>query len=255
MTKTKINISVNELNRFCMDVLINAGISRSESEIISHSIVDANVMGVDSHGVARLPLYLDRCKQGLIEKQTNITILKETETTALIDANNGWGQYAGQKAMHTAIKKAKQFGSAVVSVCNSNHFGTAAYFTRIASEAGCLGIAMTNTSPVMVAWGSKEPTLGTNPISIAVPTNKFPIILDMATSNTARGRINLAAQNGEQIPEGWAVTEEGYDTTDPEEALKGYLLPFGPKGSGLSMMIDIITGVMTGALFGSNIPQ
>lgn len=143
--------------------------------------------------------------------------------------------------MKIAIDKAKQYGSSVVVLRNSNHFGTASYFTRIASDEGCLGIAMTNTSPVKVAWGSKKPTLGTNPLSIAVPMHKNSIVLDMVTSNAARGHINLAVINGEHIPKGWAINTDGYDTTDAEEALKGYLLPFGPNGSGLSMMINIIT--------------
>lgn len=248
-------IPVKQLKKFCYEVFTSLGIPKNESEVIADSLVDANVMGVDSHGVTRLADYIGRLENGVIKNHTELTVLRETETTTLYDANNGWGQYAGKIAMENAIEKAKKYGSAFVGVSNSNHFGTASYFTRMAANAGCLGIAMTNTSPIMVAWGAKKPTLGTNPISIAVPSNNEPVILDMATSNVARGRINLAAKNGEEIPEGWAITEDGNDTTDAQEALDGFLLPFGSKGSGLSMMIDIMTGVMTGAMFGEHISQ
>src|SRR5699024_7525174 len=149
--------------------------------------------------------YLARLDKGIIEKETKMEVVRENETTALYDANNGWGQYAGKMAMQEAIEKAKQYGTSTVGVRNSNHFGTTSYFTRMAAEENCIGIAMSNTSPVMVSWGSIEPTLGTNPLSIAIPTSTHPAILDMATSNAARGKINLAVKNGEDVPEGWAI--------------------------------------------------
>lgn len=250
-----IRIPAEKLQQFCRDVLVNATIPEQEADVIADNLVDANLMGVNSHGVTRLADYIARLEKGVINNHTKLILEKETETTALYNANNGWGQYAGKVAMEKAIEKAQRYGSAFVGVNHSNHFGTAAYFTRMAADADCLGIALTNTSPIMVPWGAKKPTLGTNPISIAVPAKQYPIVLDMATSNVARGKINLAAKNGEPIPKGWAITADGHDTTDAEEALKGFLLPFGPKGSGLAMMIDIMTGVMTGALFGENIPR
>ncbi|GAB7386995.1 Ldh family oxidoreductase [Bacillaceae bacterium] len=251
----RYKVSADALKAFCKQVLVKAALPEEEAEVVADSLVDANLIGVDSHGVTRLADYLARLEKGVIKHKTELTLVKETETTALYDAGNGWGQYAGKIAMEKAIAKAKRYGSAFVGVRNSNHFGTAAYFTRMAAEAGCLGIAMTNASPLMVAWGSRKPTLGTNPISIAVPARRHPVVLDMATSNVARGKINLAAKNGQEIPPDWAITADGRPTTDPQEALKGYLLPFGAKGSGLAMMIDIMTGVMTGALFGADIPR
>lgn len=250
-----VKLNVEKLKKYCEEILIQAKIRKEEAEVIADNLVDANVMGVDSHGVTRLADYLARLDEGKIEFKTNLTVERETTTTALFDAHNGWGQYAGKKAMDLAIEKAKEHGCAFVGVKNSNHYGTASYFTRMAADAGCLGMSMTNASPIMVSWGAKKPTLGTNPLAIAVPTNQHPVILDMATSTVARGKINLAAKNGQSVPEGWAINADGEPTTDAAEALKGFLLPFGAKGSGLAIMIDIMTGVMTGAMFGEDVPR
>lgn len=251
----EMRVSVDGLKNFCTEVLKKNSIPEAEAEVIADSLVDANVIGVDSHGVTRLADYLKRLDDGIINRRTIMERIRENETIALFDANNGWGQYAGKIAMFEAIKKAKRYGISAVGVMNSNHFGTASYFTKMAAEEDCIGIAMCNTTPIMVAWGSSEPTLGTNPLSIAVPTNKYPVVLDMATSNAARGKINLAAKKGEEIPLGWAITKDGKNTTNAVEALEGFLLPLGPKGSGLAMMIDILSGVLTGALFGRDIPR
>ena len=250
-----MKVAASSLKEFCADVLEKYLIPAKEAEVIADSLVDADLIGIKSHGVTKMKDYLNRLEQGIIEKETKMDIVRENATTALYDANNGWGQFAGKVAMELAVEKAIQYGTAAVGVTNSNHFGTASYFTRMAAEQHCIGIAMTNTSPVMVSWGSKEPTLGTNPICIAVPTNGYPVVLDMATSNAARGKINLAVKNDEDIPKGWAITQDGEHTTDSKEALKGYLLPLGPKGSGLAMMIDIMTGVMTGSFFGKDVPR
>ncbi|MBT2686721.1 Ldh family oxidoreductase [Bacillus sp. ISL-47] len=247
-------IQVENLKLYCKRILIQEGLPEEEAEIIAESLVEANEIGVDSHGVTRLSDYITRLRKGLIENKTNLSLVRDAPSTALYDANNGWGQFAGKVAMEKAIEKAKKYGCAVTAVRNSNHFGTAAYFAKMAAEEGCLGFVTTNASPLMVAWGSKKPTLGTNPVCIAVPTNQHPVVLDMATSTVARGKITLAAKNKQTIPQGWAITEDGNDTTNAEEALKGFLLPFGAKGSGLGMMVDIMSGVMTGALFGEDIP-
>lgn len=251
----KVKVSASKLRSFCSEILKKNLVPEKEAEVIADSLVDANLTGVESHGVTRLADYLTRLDSGIINNETKMEVVRENETSVLYNANNGWGQYAGKIAMQDAIKKAKQYGTSTVGVRNSNHFGTTSYFTRMAAEENCIGIAMSNTSPIMVSWGSREPTLGTNPLSIAIPTSNQPAILDMATSNVARGKINLAVKNGEDVPEGWAITQDGEDTMDAAEALRGYLLPLGPKGSGLAMMIDIITGVMTGALFGKDVPR
>ncbi|MDQ0338105.1 LDH2 family malate/lactate/ureidoglycolate dehydrogenase [Caldalkalibacillus uzonensis] len=251
-----IIVPASQLIRFTSQVL-GQSLPEDEAEIIAETLVDADLLGVESHGVSRLAGYLKRMEDGLIERKTRLTLVRETPTTALFDAANGWGQVAAVKALETAIEKALQYGTGFVGVKNSNHFGTASYFTRMATEKDCIGLAMTNASAIMVPFGSKEPSLGTNPISIAVPTGegRNPVVLDMATSQVARGKIILAKKKGETIPAHWAITVNGEPTTDPVKALEGFVLPLGPKGSGLAIMIDILSGVLTGALFGKQIPK
>jgi LDH2 family malate/lactate/ureidoglycolate dehydrogenase len=252
-----IVVSSDKLKSFTQNVLIRAGLKTEEAEIIADSLIYANLAGHHSHGVARLNDYLVRLENGLVTKTTTIDVVSESPATMLLDANNGWGQTVSNTAVELLIKRAKDFGCSWVGVRNSNHYGTASYWTTKIASQGLVGISMTNGSPVMVAFGSRESSLGTNPISIAIPSKSGkPVFLDMATSNQARGKINLAAKNGELIPSDWAISADGRPTTDPAEALKGALLPLGgPKGSGLAIMIDILTGVLTGAMFGKQVPR
>ncbi|WP_043929760.1 Ldh family oxidoreductase [Bacillus sp. EB01] len=248
-------ISVNVLKPFGV-ALLSKCIPKDEAEIVMDTLIDADLSGVPSHGVSRITDYINRMESGLIERSTEIEFKSNTPTTALFNANNGWGQVVSVKAMNKAIEMAEQYGTGFVGVCGSNHNGTAAYFTKMAAEKGFVGIAMTNTSSTMVPFGGMEPSLGTNPISIAIPgPYGFPIVLDMATSNVARGKIIQAKKKNQKIPEGWAIKKDGEHTTDPEEALEGYMLPMGPKGSGLAIIIDILCGVMTGANFGKGVPR
>ncbi|PZE21052.1 Ldh family oxidoreductase [Paenibacillus xerothermodurans] len=251
-----IIVQVDQLRQFCTDVFAKS-LPQREAAIIADNLVDADLLGVESHGVSRVPGYLKRMEQGLIERSTNISLISETPTTAMYDAGNGWGQVVAVKAMQAAIDKAKAYGTAFVGVNNSNHFGTCSYYTRMAAAEGCIGIAMTNSSAMMVPFGSLAPSLGTNPLSFAIPTGagQDPVVLDMATSNVARGKIIVAKTKGNQIPEGWAVTKDGEPTTDPIAALEGFLLPMGSKGSGLAIMVDVLSGVLTGALFGKRVPR
>ncbi|WP_277679446.1 Ldh family oxidoreductase [Gracilibacillus dipsosauri] len=249
-------ISCESLLHFTEDVLAKC-LPKREAHLIAETLVDADMRGIFSHGVQRLSGYLKRMEEGLMERETNVVTVSDSYTTAVLDAHNGWGQVASIKAMEIAIQKAKEYGTGFVGVRNSNHNGTATYYTALAAEQGHIGIAMTNASPIMVPFGAKEPSLGPNPISIAIPTGegKMPIILDMSTSNVARGKIMVAKKNNTPIPEGWAITKEGYPTTDPQEAWEGYVLPLGPKGSGLAIIVDILSGILTGSLFGKQIPR
>ncbi|AHY46993.1 Malate/L-lactate dehydrogenase [Rubrobacter radiotolerans] len=253
----KIKVKEKELQEFCTEVLKAAGVPGDDAGIVAASLVDADLAGTGSHGVTRMSDYLGRMEQGLVSPVTKIDLVRETPSTALLDANDGWGQVASERAVELAVRKAGEVGSAWVGVRNSNHNGTAAYWTEKIARQGMVGICSMNTSPVMAAHGSKRPTLGTNPLSIAVPSSSGrPVVLDMATSNQARGKIILAAKNDDPIPEGWAITQEGLPTTDAKEALKGSVLPLGgPKGSGLAIMLDILSGVLTGASFGASMPR
>ena len=256
-TARGVRVDWEALKEFCEEVLRAAGIPERDARIVAASLVDADLAGMKSHGVTRLNDYLLRMEQGLMAITTKIDIVRESPSTALLDANDGWGQVASERAVELVVEKAREVGSAWVGVRNSNHNGTAAYWTIKIAREGMVGICSMNTSPVMAAHGSKLPTLGTNPLSIAVPSSSGrPVVLDMATSNQARGKIILAAKNNDPIPEGWAITSEGLSTTDAREALKGSVLPLGgPKGSGLAIMLDILTGVLTGAEFGAQMPR
>jgi LDH2 family malate/lactate/ureidoglycolate dehydrogenase len=251
-----VTVQVDGLKNYVTAVFAKS-LPEQEAAIIADNLVDADLLGVESHGVSRVPGYLKRMEQGLIKRSTNISLISETPTTAMYNAGNGWGQVAGVKAMESAIEKAKTYGTAFVGVNNSNHFGTCSYYARMAAAEGCIGIIMTNTSAMMVPFGGLEPSLGTNPIAFGIPTGKGkdPVVLDMATSHVARGKILVAKTKGIEIPEGWAITKDGEPTTDPIAALEGFLLPMGSKGSGLAIMVDILSGVLTGALFGKRVPR
>jgi LDH2 family malate/lactate/ureidoglycolate dehydrogenase len=257
LTRRSHRVGWSALRRFCEDVLAAAGLPRPDAEVVADSLVHADLAGLPSHGVARLGGYLTRMEGGLVEKTTEIDTVTETATTAVLDANNGWGQVASRRAVEVAVGKARRWGSAWVGVRNSNHYGTAGYWTaRIAAE-GLVGISCTNGTPLMAPFGGRHPSLGTNPISVAVPSRSGrPVVLDMSTSAQARGKILLAARSGEPIPAGWAITRDGRPTTDAAEAREGCLLPLaGPKGSGLALMVDVLSGVLTGANFGGEMPR
>jgi LDH2 family malate/lactate/ureidoglycolate dehydrogenase len=251
-----ITVSAKNLQQYT-EAIFKQSLPEKESKIIAETLVDADLRGVSSHGVQRVAGYLKRMEEGIIERITNVQVVSDINATALLDANNGWGQVAAVKAMELAIEKAEEFGTAFVGVRNSNHFGTASFYARMAANKGVIGISMTNASPIMVPYGAKEPSLGANPISIAIPAGEGeePIVLDMSTSNVARGKIMVAKKNRESIPDNWAITKNGKKTTNPDEAWEGYVLPMGPKGSGLAIMIDILSGILTGALFGKAIPR
>lgn len=252
-----ITVSADTLTTFCTEIFTAAGVPPEEGSIIAASLVDANLIGLESHGVSRVADYLARLDQNLVNRSTNSVVVAESPGTALLDANNGWGQVASERAVGIAIRKAREVGTAWVGVTNSNHNGTAAYWTRKIADAGMIGISGTNSSPVMAPFGSKDASLGTNPISIAAPTrNGPPAVLDMATSAQARGKIIVAAKNGESIPLGWALNAQGNPTTNAQDALDGTILPMaGPKGSGLAIMVDILAGVLNGASFGAGMPR
>lgn len=244
----------NELKVFSQEILIKLGLKEEEAEIVSNILIAADLRGISSHGIARLPIYAKRIEFGLINPKPEIKIVKENHTSALLDADNGMGHISAYKAMELCIKKAKIMGMASIAVKNSNHFGISAYYTMMAAKENLIGMAFTNTSPLMAPFGGRERLLGSNPISIAIPSGKEPdIVVDMATSVAARGKLEVAERKGEKIPGDWAIDEEGRATTDPKKGLSGALLPFGgPKGYGLAIFVDIVSGILTESNFGSD---
>jgi len=244
--------SPSRLKEFCGAVLQKLEIPPQDADLITEALVRANLRGVDSHGVIRMPVYVERLKKGLVNPKPRIAILRETTAMALMDGDNGSGQVVAARAMELAMAKARESGVGLVGIRNSTHFGATAFFTMMALKKEMIGIAIANSYATVAPWGSRAPYFGTNPMSIAAPAGQeLPVVLDMATSVAAWGKIILAAKKGESIPAGWAIDSHGEVTTDASKALKGALLPFGgPKGSGIALLIDMLAGVLTGAAFG-----
>jgi len=246
---------VENLKRFVIDTLKAIGVSEDQASVVADVLVEADLRGIESHGVARLPIYVKRLQHGLINKNPNIQIVSESRNTALVDADNGLGQVAAKYAMEVCIKKAKESDVAVVGVRRTNHFGIAAYYAMMALKEDLIGFVATNASPLMAPWGGCTPVLGTNPFAVAIPAGKeVPIVLDMATSVVARGKIEVYKRKGQKIPLGWALDEEGQPTDDPDKALKGTLLPVGgPKGYGMALVMDILAGLMVGSAYNGGV--
>lgn len=243
------------LTDFCTAALVAGGVRQQVAMSVAASLVYADVRGVESHGILRLPIYLRRVREGMVDVVREPAVVQDRGATALVDGGNNFGAYVGQKALDLAIERARHYGVATVGVCRSNHFGTAAYFAEQAAAAGLIAVIVSNASQTMPPTGGVRPFLGTNPLAIAAPTGgPTPFLLDMATSQVARGKIIAAARRGEAIPEGWAIDAAGQPTRDAEAGLAGAVLPLGgAKGYGLSMAIDILAGVLTGAGYGPHV--
>jgi LDH2 family malate/lactate/ureidoglycolate dehydrogenase len=242
-------VKAEDLSDFCLDVLECVGVKEDNAKTIAESLILANLRGVDSHGVTRLPAYIERVAKGFIDPLGPIEVVREYGATALIDAHNNFGQIAAMRAAYLVAEKARRFGVASVGVRNANHFGMTAYYALKLTEQRLIAIVLSNGPPAIAPWGGKTPMIGTNPICIGLPAEKNDsIILDMATSTVARGKIRLAALKKEKIPEGWAFDVDGSPTSDPVAALKGSLAPIsGPKGYGLALSLDVLGGLVTGS--------
>ncbi|MFB5188817.1 Ldh family oxidoreductase [Alicyclobacillus fastidiosus] len=240
------------LKDFIRAVFTNAGVSSRDADIVADSLVQAELRGVESHGVVRLGIYLERVEKGMLDPHGQIECVHEGASSALLDGHNNFGAVIGVKALEVALSKARKQGVSMVGVKGSNHFGIGAYYALKAIEQDMILLVFSNASQTMPPTGGIRPFIGTNPFTVGVPAGKeLPFVLDMATSVVARGKIIVAAEKHERIPEGWAINQDGYPTTDPVEALAGAVLPVGgAKGYGMSMFIDILSGVLTGAGFG-----
>lgn len=244
-----------DLEHFAQQLFERMGVTPADAALTARSLVEANLRGVDTHGVTRvLTAYVRRLQAGVMNARTEIAVVQDAPSTALIDGKNSIGQVVATRAMQLAIEKAKATGSAWVGATHSNHFGAAAYYALMAVEQDMIGIVMTNGIPSVAPTGGRKAMLGTNPIAFALPAGQQPpVVVDMATSVVARGRITLFAKQGLPMPEGWALDSEGRPTTSADAALAGTLLPVGAyKGYALALMIDLLCGVMTGALFGAH---
>lgn len=249
-------VKVDALRNLCILILEKVGVSSEDAGIIADSIVYAHTRGKHTHGTSRMPIYIRKINENLMNVNTPMSPVKESGVVSVLDADNGFGQVAAIKAMDLSLEKAKKFGMGLVGVKDSNNFGTAGFIGEHAIKAGMIGIVLANSGPAMAPTGGHQAILGTNPVCIAFPGAKgqSPIIFDMACSTAARGKIRLAAKNGDKIPFGWAVDAEGNETDDPLEALKGTMLPIGGyKGFGIALCVDILAGLMTGSAFGGEV--
>jgi len=255
MSEDVRKVSAAQSQAFCQRILEQVEVPIADAEIVAKCLVEANLRGVDSHGIVRLPVYVRRITAGVINPRASAKVVSETDTTMLLDGQNGLGMVISTQAMDKAIRKAKRKSVGIVVVRKSNHFGIAALYAMQAVESDLIGAALTNAPAAMAPWGSTQPYLGTNPICVAVPAGREkPFVLDMATSMATRGALKIAEKRGEKIPLGWATDSRGRPTQDPQEALQGSLLPIGgPKGYGLALIVDILCGVLSGADFGAHI--
>lgn len=239
-----------ELTAFVTAVFRAAGVSGEDAGLIARSLVDADVHGVATHGTARVAAYVTQLRAGEVNAAPAERVLSDQPAAALVDADRGFGAPAGIRAMDRAIEKARAYGVGLVGVTNVAHFGTAAFYSRHAAAAGCVGLAMTSTSPVVAPYGGTEARIGNSPLSAAAPgpDGEPEIVLDIAQSVSARGRVKLALDAGTEIPAGWAIDADGRPTTDPAAALAGSLLTSGGhKGSGLSVVVEMLAAGLTGA--------
>ncbi|MBR8741808.1 Ldh family oxidoreductase [Nocardiopsis sp. MG754419] len=231
--------------------LASTGVPEPDARLTADSLVQADQRGIGSHGLLRLPLYVSALRAGGINPRPTLTWVRRHGAVAVLDADAALGQIALDRALEHVVAQARHHGVAAVAVQNSTHYGAGAYWTDRLADHGLIGIVTSTTGPAVAPHGGATPLLGTNPLTIAVPTaDDAPLTADMATSAGAYGKVVAAANEGRPLPEGWAVDARGRPTTDAEEALSGALLPFGgAKGSGLSVLLEALAASLTTAAF------
>lgn len=242
---------VAQLRDFSISLFEAAGLTPDDAATLTDCLIHADLRGHASHGLTRIPIYVERLRAGAVKTRPAIKIDRPAPAFLLVDADNGPGPVVTMRALEAAIGTAREQGACVAVVAHSNHNGSGSYYVEKAVEAGCLAIAMTNAPPSMAIFGGREPAIGTNPITFGTPVGDgTPLLLDMATSVVARGKIVENAKRGETIPDGWALDREGRPTNDARAAEAGVVLPMaGAKGSALAIMVEVLCGVLSGGRF------
>ncbi|MBV7332426.1 Ldh family oxidoreductase [Chloroflexi bacterium TSY] len=264
--KTKViplkYVPVEALHELTRQLLRNCALQPDDADIIADALITSELRNLQGQGqgVRRVAIYRERANAGEFDTNAPFEIVKESPALALVDAHNGPGTVVAVKAMRLAVKKAKTSGVGVVFVRHSTHFGSASFSASQALANGCIGVSMTNAGPEMAPWGGIDPVIGTNPWAAAVPTgdgpDDMPIIMDMALTMAGKGMMRWLQRDGRKMPKTWAITPDGHFTDDPAAAMDGTLLPIGEyKGAALSLITDVLTGVMTGSAFGSALYQ
>jgi LDH2 family malate/lactate/ureidoglycolate dehydrogenase len=251
----EILVSYEELWKIGVQALEIVGVPLEEAKVSVEILLWADLRGVDTHGIQRLLMYVPRIQKGLMNPKPKIEVRTLAPAIKVVGGDNGLGQVVAARGMKEAIELAKEWGLSLVGCRDSQHFGAAAPYVLMACKEKMIGIAGTNAFPSMPPWGGLGSLVGNNPLAIGVPCEGgTPFVLDIAMSVSSRGRVRKMAGKKEKIPEGWALDSTGKPTTDPLEGLKGYVLPIGQhKGYGLAIALDILSGVLTGAGFGTGI--
>lgn len=263
--KGSVWIKFNTMQNFMRDVFIGLGVPKKEAEISAEVLITADKLGFDSHGISRMkPIYYDRIKQGIQLPKTAYKIIKETPATLVVDGGNGMGHVVAHRAMTRTIEKAKKYGIAMAAVRNSTHYGIAGFYPLMAVKAGMIGITGTNARPSLAPTFGIENMLGTNPLTFGLPTDeKFPFLLDCATSITQRGKVEVYAKLNKKMPEGWVIDRSGKSKTDPRQVLTDLtagtaaLVPLGGigeelagyKGYGYATAVEILCAALQQGAF------
>jgi L-2-hydroxycarboxylate dehydrogenase (NAD+) len=269
LTENPERVSADALRSFCTEALEKLGVPHNDASIVANVLVEADLRGIDSHGVARMSRYISGIQQGMMKPNANPKVVHQTPCTATVDGDAGLGQPVSHMAMQLAITKAREHSVGFVAVRNSNHYGIAGYYAMMALAKDMIGICTTNTEVIVVPTFARNAVLGTNPIAIAVPAGKErPFVLDMSTSTVTRGKLEVYARLGKPIPLNWATDEKGAATDDPARVLQnivsrsgGGLLPLGGaleesgghKGYGLALAVEIFSALLPGALYANRV--
>ncbi|MDP6787197.1 MAG: Ldh family oxidoreductase [Rhodospirillales bacterium] len=247
--------SLNSLDAFATKLYVALGLEPDDAAIAARCLIRADLRGFATHGLGCIPNYAVCLREGRYNPRPEIVIESRMPWAISVDGDNGVGHVTATRAMAAALEAARTVGIGVASVRHTNHIGAAGVYPLMAAEAGCIGMTMANSGASVAPWGSAERLLGTNPLAVAVPAGRHPpFVMDMATSTVARRKIFEAMRDGRPIPEGWALDADGRPTTDAAAARDGISLPFGgAKGSAISMLVDILGGVLSGAEFGGGV--
>lgn len=249
-------VPLDRLWKLCETAAVAAGFSESDAHDLTAALVGASLRSLpgQGQGVQSLPKYVARVRSGLIDARAEITEVGGRGATRILDARRAHGGVAATRAMRLAIDLATVHGIGAVGVRDSTHLGAAGYFAELATERACIGLVFTNAGPEIAPWGATEAVVGTNPWAVAAPSRQgWPVVLDMANSTAGKGMVRWNQLIGRPIPDDWALTVDGQRTTDPAAALAGTLFPLGgPKGYAMAVMVDLLTGALTGSAVGTN---
>ena len=255
-----LKFKCEQLEQFCLDAFVKFGFTAEESRIITDVLLLSDLYGIESHGMQRLVRYHKTIEKGMVKVDAKPEIVFETPISAVIDAHDGMGQLVGHKAMKLAIEKAKQSGVGIVSVRNSNHYGIAGYYAKLACDEGLVGFSCTNSEAIMVPTNGRMAMIGSNPIAMMAPAEPYPFLFDASTTVVTRGKLEMYNKSGKPLPEGWALDKDGHDSTDAPDVLKnivakngGGIMPLGGskevngshKGYGWGMVCEFFASILS----------